>query len=363
MEIKLSKTNSLVNLSNSILKKFSCQTFHNSNDEIDRILNSKGDQVCLILLDGFGKFVMEKYKEYCPFIYRHIKKEINSVYPPTTVAATTSLLSGKYPCETGYVGWNQYFKKYDQYIDVFPSKNPFTNEKINPPVTEDILKYETIIDIINKNNIYKARSFHSFDYINMSNNPIETMFEEANNLIDSYNFVYIYSTEPDHDMHGVGLDDKLVPEIVKELDFYIKNLVESHPNFLFLLIADHGMVNIENLDIHEFEDFYDSLEDKNFFIEGRFASFKVRDKNKFISAYNKHYKDKFILKTKQEILNENIFGYSSKYHHEFLETLGDYFLISNTEYALNNTLENGVLLGHHGGVTENEVKINLCVFD
>ena len=63
MEIKLSKTNSLVNLSNSILKKFSCQTFHNSNDEIDRILNSKGNQVCLILLDGFGKFVMEKYKE------------------------------------------------------------------------------------------------------------------------------------------------------------------------------------------------------------------------------------------------------------------------------------------------------------
>ena len=182
MEIKLSKTNSLVNLSNSILKKFSCQTFHNSNDEIDRILNSKGNQVCLILLDGFGKFVMEKYKKYCPFIYRHIKKEINSVYPPTTVAATTSLLSGKYPCETGYVGWNQYFKKYDQYIDVFPSKNPFTNEKINPPVTEDILKYETIIDIINKNNIFKARSFHSFDYINMSNNPIETMFEEANNL-------------------------------------------------------------------------------------------------------------------------------------------------------------------------------------
>ena len=50
MEIKLSKTNSLVNLSNSILKKFSCQTFHNSNDEIDRILNSKGNQVCLILL-------------------------------------------------------------------------------------------------------------------------------------------------------------------------------------------------------------------------------------------------------------------------------------------------------------------------
>ena len=40
-------------------------------------------------------------------------KSITSVFPPTTTAATTSMLSGLNPNEHGWLGWDLYFKKED----------------------------------------------------------------------------------------------------------------------------------------------------------------------------------------------------------------------------------------------------------
>ena len=62
---ELSDSNNLVNLSNSILKFFDCETFHKSHLKIDEILKkSNKKKVCIFLFDGFGKAILNKYKDF-----------------------------------------------------------------------------------------------------------------------------------------------------------------------------------------------------------------------------------------------------------------------------------------------------------
>ena len=367
MDIILNKENTLTNLGNSILKRFDCPTIHSSMLDIDKILSKNKDKkVCLILLDGFGKNIIEMYKDYCPFIYNHIYKTINSVFPPTTVAATTSLLTCKYPIETGYIGWSQYFPQYDQFIDVFPSIDSLNKTKINPPVTEKILKISNLIEIINGFNKYKAKQLMGFNYTNKNNEyDLDKLFEAGIQALKENDFVYLYSCEPDHLMHSEGIHSTNLPNLISKLNLLVKDITSKNNDTIFILIADHGMTNINNIFINEHPLFYNSLKKKNFFIEGRFASFFVENEENFIKAYNKYYKNDFILFSKKEILEKNIFGYSTNINQNALNTLGDYFLVSTGECTFNNpsSRNHQLLVGNHAGGTIEEKEIYLSIYN
>lgn len=362
MKLELDRNETLVNFGNSILKFYECKTFNNSFSKLDQILNKhKNKKVCLILLDGFGKNIIEKYKENCPFLYDHSVLTFNSVFPPTTVAATNALLLAKYPCETNYLGWTQYFKKLNMLVDVFPSTNTLTNEKIDPPITSTLLASKNIIDLINDNKKYKARQFMGFNFKKGNEYDLEALFNEANSHLEENDFIYVYSSEPDHTMHDFGINHINVKNIIKRIDKLLSEIVLKHPDYLFLVIADHGMVNTSPINIKDYPEFKDSLVYEIPIIESRFAGFFVKNEKKFNKSYEKYFKDKFIKLSKDEILKENIFGYAQNYSNEFLENLCDYYLISYTEYAF--TKFDFYLLGNHAGGTKEEREINLSVFN
>ena len=75
--------------------------------------------VVLLLMDGMGVNVLERSLPENAFLRKHIKTELSSVYPCTTTAATTSVLTGRTPAEHGWIGWSCYFKEVDKCIDLF----------------------------------------------------------------------------------------------------------------------------------------------------------------------------------------------------------------------------------------------------
>lgn len=105
--------NCLVNLANSILKKYGATTTVNTLPLADEYLNRSYKNVVVLLLDAMGVSILEKHLAEDGFFRSHLVGEYNSVYPPTTVAATTSLLSGLYPNEHGWLGWDMYIPKLD----------------------------------------------------------------------------------------------------------------------------------------------------------------------------------------------------------------------------------------------------------
>ncbi len=98
----------LVNLANSILKKFGAETTAKTLPLADQYLVGTYKNVVLLLLDAMGTPILEKHLDRDGFFRSHLAGSFDSVYPPTTVAATTSVLSGLYPNEHGWLGWDVY---------------------------------------------------------------------------------------------------------------------------------------------------------------------------------------------------------------------------------------------------------------
>ena len=71
--MKVYNENSLVNLSNSILKHFCVETFHNTIPEIDELLKGH-KKVVAVLFDGMGQNIVRKqrYTVFWWYTYKHV---------------------------------------------------------------------------------------------------------------------------------------------------------------------------------------------------------------------------------------------------------------------------------------------------
>lgn len=361
---KLDSENTLVNLGNSILKHFDVEPFHSTLKSADELLSyDKNKKVALILLDGFGKIIYDKYAKDVPYLHSHIYAEFKSVYPPTTVAATTALTSGKYPIETGFLGWTQFFKTKNDYVTVFLSSSAFKEGVTYPSVSENELKTPRLWDYINESGKFKADSIQSFFYkLESGADDFEKFFDEADKKVKENNFVYIYSTNPDHLLHMYGTDDDAIKENVIYLEKKVKTLIENNKDVLFLIVADHGFANIEEINVKEHKDFYETIEDGHFSIEPRFATFFVKKKEKFVELATKYYSDKFDILSKEDLLNNHVFGYG-KTNEYALSSIGDYTLIAKSNVGFYQTEEPIGFKGHHAGGTDEELTLNLLGFN
>ena len=99
----------ITNLSNSILKHFNIKTNHNTIRDLDNLLDKNYKNVIVILCDGMGSILLDEMLTEDSFLIKNRIKTITSVYPPTTTAATTSMLSALNPNEHGWLGWDLYF--------------------------------------------------------------------------------------------------------------------------------------------------------------------------------------------------------------------------------------------------------------
>jgi type I phosphodiesterase/nucleotide pyrophosphatase len=120
MKVKNNYNECLTNLACSIRKYFNLECKHNTLQYIDEILNEYNPKnVVTILCDGMGSNIMDKMLDNNSFLIQNRMKAITTVFPATTVAATTSMMTGLNPVETGMLGWDMYYKDIDKTISVF----------------------------------------------------------------------------------------------------------------------------------------------------------------------------------------------------------------------------------------------------
>jgi len=241
-----------------------------------------------------------------------------------------------YPLQSGYLGWTQYFKTRKAFINVFPSTDKFDHKtKFNPPVQTTELKVEYIWNLINKTYKHNAYRIYTFDYRIGKNfeTDYEKFFADADKLVKSHDFVYIYTENPDHLLHEHGIESEVVKDNMIYLNNKLEELVKNNPDTLFLLTADHGFKNVKEINIKNFPDFLETLEYKNYSIEGRFATFFVKNEKKFLELSKKYFGNDFEIYSKKEIFENNIFGYGTP--RENVEyNIGDYTLLATGDISL-----------------------------
>ena len=123
----------ITNLACSIRKYFGLDYKHNTLDYIDKILEEYNPKnVVTILCDGMGYNIMDRMLDKNSFLMKNRIKAITTVFPATTVAATTSIMTGLNPVESGMLGWDMYYKELDKIITVYSPGEAFRHSRGEP---------------------------------------------------------------------------------------------------------------------------------------------------------------------------------------------------------------------------------------
>lgn len=360
---RINYKHNIINIPASILKWASVKPNHETLKILDEALNDSINHVVLILLDGFGANLIPHLKDNS-VLKTHMKTTLDSVFPPTTAAATTSVLTGLTPYETGFLGWFQYFKDYDTYYTIFMEDDYYDHDKTIDPFFKTAFLRHTFIDSINKETSIKGNIFfpHPIDkegYPNLAHGFSEvSQFIQKNEKTVSY----LYAIEPDLTQHKNGVFKDATFKKIQELN----DLVEAFKKTLSLdtlviMTADHGLTDVVPIDINQDHTLQSMLKHKPS-VEPRATNFHVKEESikAFVTHFNARYSNDFTLLDKAHFLEAGYLGHGEK--HPYIDhCLGDYIAIATSDKYFDLTSENKHK-AHHAGLKEDELKVPLVIF-
>ena len=355
----------LTNLACSIRKYFGLDYKHNTLDYIDKILEEYNPKnVVTILCDGMGSNIMDRMLDKNSFLVKNRIKNITTVFPATTVAATTSITTGLNPVESGMLGWDMYYKDIDKIITVFNN-----TEKGDPDlnVLQEAIDYnkkhmirKTINEEINEktnNEGYVLTPFGKDKYLTLDDmfNSIEKLCKK-----ETKKYIYAYDKDPDHTMHEIGCDKKEIKNIINDLNNRIEKISKRLQDTIIFVVADHGHINVDNIFLHDYPDVENCLL-RNTSLEPRAVNFfiKPNKKEEFVKLFNKYFGSDFDLYKMEDVIQSKLFG-DGEENEIFRDSLGDFLAIGKTNKTI--LCEGSVALkSQHAGYTDDEIYVPLIV--
>lgn len=365
MLVKNNYDDCLTNLACSIQKYFGIKPKHNTMPYIDELLQEKKPQnVILMLFDGMGSRILDRTLGKDTFFGKNKKKEITSVFPATTTAATTSIRTGRNPIEHGWLGWNMYMVPIDKTITLFRNK-----EKGKDEISEEFLKVKdkllqrTIVDEINENTPYCAMEL--FPFGENKYNDLDEMLEiiEKECSKEGKRYIYAYDDEPDHTMHDFGIEDSKVKELIEIRNNKVEQLCYKLKDSIVIIVADHGHKEVEPIFLKDYPKIMEMLE-RTTSIEQRAVSFKIKKEKKeqFVKEFNQNFGKDFSLYSQSEIIEAHLFGEGEE-NELFREAIGDFMAIAENSNKCIITDGDKVVKSQHAGYTDDEIYVPLIVVD
>lgn len=352
---------SILSIASSVLNHFGvtdCQ--HKTLPEFDKLLEKDYKNIIVILFDGLGTSTLNYHLTENDFLRKHYITDISSVFPSTTVAATTSILSGYSPLECGWLGWDLYFEEIGENVSVFKNtlqRNGEPAAKYN--VAHKYIPYKNVMQRIEKVKGRKSAycvAFFSKYRVKSVEDICKTIYKLSKKRKKKY--IYAYWNQPDHAMHGHGVTSPEAHKEILHINSEVEKLCSKLKDSLVIITADHGLCDSVNLFLEDYPELYDMLKIPPSIEPGRAMSLFVKDgfQKDFKNEFNKHFGDSFRLMTKEEVFAENILG-NGKPHPRTHGFVGDFLAIATTEKTLFTAREEHEFVGVHAGLTEAEMTV------
>lgn len=355
--------NSILNLSCSILKHYNCFCSYKSIKIVDNYLAKNYQHLILMVLDGLGINIIKQHLTKESGLKKNLKSVISSVFPPTTVAATNSILLAKPPFASGYLGWVQYNKLEDANVVVFKNEDYYNpKNKLKTNLREDILAQDDILTLIKAQNpnlhvealmpAFAVDGYDSFD------NQLDRLLMITKG---KPSFSYCYWEQVDSIVHSDGVKGLKTREIVQNLNRSFERFInEIDRDVLLIATADHGLVDVEEIDLFHYQDLTATFLRKPS-LEPRALTFFIKEglKEKFKDLFNKYFQPGFLLLSKEELLASELLGYGVK--HPWLDSfIGDYIAISISNKLI-KTSQHSSFKAHHAGLLKEELEVPLII--
>ena len=361
-------THSILNLASSILKAYGCECRHPSLPVLDQALAEPHKNRIFLILDAMGDAFVKRQLAADGYFRSHQVDTLTSVYPCTTTAATTSMLSGLSPAEHGWLGWSPWFREYGRIIDVYLDRDSLSGQEIKPPAGE-LMPYEDLgrkIYAATRGSVGLHRIQPNFaeDGVDTFDQVIERMRDYA--ALPGPQLILAYWHQPDSRMHNEGPYSPAVLAEVETFERQLSALMEELDDTLLVISADHGQVPVERevyLDDHP--EILECLVVPPT-LETRAVSFFVKNHRRadFVARFQAALGDCYLLMDRDQVLARELFGPGTA-HRKIDDFLGDFLACAtgNTIIRYHGRFERTrqVFHGHHAGLCPEEMLVPLIV--
>jgi hypothetical protein len=354
----------LSDLTNSIFNSLSVP---NTNDALALGIGSQRE--CLILIDGMGQDALDKFADQFT-IFSQLKNHANLIanFPSTTATSLSTLGTGELPGVHGMLGYT---------VRVPRSDNRLLNalkwdERVDPVMWQKVpTLFERAANAGVSVSHVAARRYEGSGFTQAAlrgakyvgaNGIDEMVTAVAAALKPQPSFVYTYLNTLDAAGHNDGVgSDKWLTALQQVAEFITKVISTVPAGTRVWITSDHGMVNSTQQSILGQDN--DLL--KNVSLIGgepraRHIYINEGAVDETILQWREFYKEQVQVLGKDDVILNNLFG--SIVSEDAKERMGDLIAIPNNDLILVDPArirEETGMVGHHGGVTDIEVKIPL----
>lgn len=358
--------NSILSVASSVLAHYGADTHgHATQPVFDEALKKDPRNVVIMLFDGMGVNLLEKHLPADSFLRTHMRTTISSVFPPTTVAATTTIQSGLSPVEHGWLGWVLYFKEAGENVSTFSNRRTSNGKKASEKsLAETDMPYQNVTELVHQacpdvdGETISFQSRHKNFSIGSSCRQVLRLTRKPGK-----HYIYCYWINPDHLIHTYGVSSPQVHKTIEKINSQVEHMYGKLQDTTVVVLADHGLVDTKWVYLEDQPELVNMLV-REPSIETRACSFFVKPEylESFRKKYEEVYGDAFVLLTRREALEKHLFGPGNE-NPMIQEFVGDYIGIAVGNTSMQMYHGKKELIGMHAGLTEEELRVPLILLE
>ncbi|HSD60241.1 MAG TPA: alkaline phosphatase family protein [Burkholderiales bacterium] len=338
--------------------------------------------VVLLVFDGMGKCFLENAGAGGA-LAAHLRGSMSSVFPPTTATAITTFLTGVAPQQHGLTGWFTYLKETAGVVAVLP----FRARHGGAPLRQGGVEPAQVFTARPFADALAAKCFavspreitHSdFNTLHCGRSELRPyqglagLFAEVERIVKSgedRQYIYAYYPGLDSLAHLSGIASPQVGTLFSRLDEAFAEFLEAiaGTDTVVVATADHGFVDVPPGQIVQLERHPRLAEALVLPLcgEPRTAYCYVHPDHReaFESYVREELAECATLHRSADLLAQGWFGLGQP-HPRLAERIGHYTLAMRDRWAIKDWVlgeRRHVHIGHHGGATEDEMRVPLIV--
>jgi len=374
------ESGSILNLVSTILNFYKIPALY---PPLHNFILPEHKRLAFIVIDGLGMSFLESHGRDSR-LYQHTLGELTSVFPSTTSCALVSLMTGVAPLQHALTGWYMYFRELGTAGLPLPFKARFTDKTFFDMGVDanEIFDFETIFSSLKKEifvttpQITINSAFSKFCFENIPQKGFTSLKDSfqiiKQQLISKPQTEKIYAYIPYFDdvAHTYGINSRQSIDLFHQIDDLFFDLFKNidDPDTLFVITADHGLLDTTKEQILYLKDYPDIKKCLILPLCGEprvpYCYISPSKLDYFHEAVDEQLGSFCDRYTQKEVLEMQLYG-TGKANPRFYDRIGDEILIMKGNYVLLDRVyhEKDVsIVGFHGGMSREEMMVPLVVY-
>jgi len=341
------------------------------------------EHLIFLLLDGLGDSLLERYGNAKGPLRRHRVGQLHSVFPSTTSAAISTIMTARAPAEHGILAWHIHLNEREDIYTTLLGQYRNRSSK-RPPAARDLYHAQPMMKAVRQRcqivqpqflveSPFTERHLGNAKITGVAN--LKQLFGHLRHTVQQSGPSYTYAYWPSLDSigHKCGAGSAEWRQSLREIEAALEDFLARSDGTRYRLVvtADHGMINAEDNQLKPFENNKDLASCLETPVAGEprsvFCNVQEKRLDDFDTICAERYAKQLINVSTNDLFASGLFGPRTDdkaVPDSVLKRAGNRVLLLKDKRAWTDTLPHETpasMIGVHGGLHPEEVQVPLIV--